>query len=131
MDNKIVLVTGTFNICHSGHIRLLEYASGFGDVVVGLNSDPYLWNKYGRNKTVPLSQRVYVLSSIKHVSKVVVFTEEHPGKLIESLRPDFYVKGPDYKNVDIPEYFSVEKVNCKLIVQNIEKENSTSNLIGI
>jgi D-beta-D-heptose 7-phosphate kinase/D-beta-D-heptose 1-phosphate adenosyltransferase len=128
---KIVLVTGTFNICHSGHIRLIEYASTFGKVIVGINSDPYLWKKYGKDKTIPLSQRAYVLSSIKFVDKVVMFTEEHPGKLIESLKPDFYVKGPDYKNIAIPELFSVEQVNCKLIIQNIEKENSTSILINI
>jgi len=130
MDSKTVLVTGTFNICHSGHIRLFEFASTFGDVVVGINSDPYLWKKYGSDKTIPLDKRVYVLNSIKYISKVVVFTEDHPGKLIEKIKPNFYVKGPDYIKKELPEQFSIDKVHCKLIIQNIKKENSTSSIIS-
>lgn len=129
--NKIVLVTGTFNLCHSGHVRLLEFASQFGKVVVGINSDPYLWKKYGKENTISLSQRVYVLESIKYVDKVLIFTEDNPGSLIEKIKPDFYVKGPDYKDKNIPEIFSIEKTKCKLIIQEIEKENSSSKLLKI
>ena len=127
---KIVLVTGTFNICHSGHVRLLEFASRFGRVVVGINSDEYLWKKYGKNKTIKTSDRAYVLKSIRYVDEVVIFTEDHPGKLIEKVKPDFYVKGPDYKDVELPEEFSIHLVGCKLIIQNVEKENSTSKIIS-
>lgn len=129
MNNKTVLVTGTFNICHSGHIRLFEFASKFGDVVVGVNADAFLWEKYGKDKTISLDKRVYVLKSIRYVNDVVVFTEEHPGKLIEKIKPDFYVKGPDYQGVELPENFSIISTGCKLIIHNIEKENSTSTLI--
>lgn len=129
MENKIVLVTGTFNICHSGHVRLFEFASKFGKVTVGVNSDPYLWKKYGRDSTIPLDKRVFVLKSIRYVDDVVVFTEDHPGKLIEKINPDFYVKGPDYQDVDLPENFSIIKTGCKIVIHNIEKENSTSDLI--
>lgn len=127
--DKIVLVTGTFNICHSGHVRLLEFASRFGKVIVGINSDDFLWNKYGKDKTVRMSERAYVLKSLKYVDDVVVFTETHPGKLIEKIKPNFYVKGPDYKDVSLPEEFSIYEVGCKLIIHNIEKENSTSKII--
>lgn len=126
---KIVLVTGTFNICHSGHVRLLEFASRFGRVVVGINSDNYLWKKYGKDKTVMASSRAYVLKSIRYVDDVVIFTEDHPGKLIEKVKPDFYVKGPDYKNVELPEEFSIHLAGSKLIIQNIDKENSTSKML--
>ena len=129
--DKIVLVTGTFNICHSGHIRLFEYASQFGKLIVGTNSDPFLWDKYGKDKTVPLDKRVFVLKAIRYIDEVVIFTEETPSKLIEKIRPDFYVKGPDYKNVELPEYFSIESVNCKLIIQDCEKENSASKLLNV
>ena len=126
---KIVLVTGTFNICHSGHVRLLEFASRFGRVIVGINSDNFLWKKYGKDKTISASDRAYVLKSIKHVEEVLIFTEEHPGKLIEKIKPDFYIKGPDYKNVDLKEEFSIHLTGCKLIIQNADKENSTSKII--
>ena len=59
-----VLVTGTFNVMHAGHVELLEFASRFGRVTVGLNADSYLYSKYGEDKTVPLLNRAYVLSSL-------------------------------------------------------------------
>jgi len=127
---KVVLVTGTFNICHSGHVRLLEFASRFGKVTVGINSDEYLWGKYGKEKTIKTSDRAYVLKSIKYVEDVVIFTEEHPGKLIEKIKPDFYIKGPDYKDVELREEFSIHLSGCKLIIQNTVKENSTSKMLN-
>lgn len=125
-----VLVTGTFNLLHAGHIRLLEFASRYGLVTVGINSDSYLLEKYG-DKTVPLVDRSFVLRSNRFVHNVVVFNERHPGKLILKLKPDFYVKGPDYKDVPLPEDTAISQTGCKLIVQPAEKEYNSSELITI
>ena len=42
----IVLVNGTFNIVHAGHCELFEFASRYGDLIVGINSDRYVYDKY-------------------------------------------------------------------------------------
>lgn len=123
-----VLVTGTFNILHAGHIRLLEFASRYGLVTVGINGDSYLVQKYG-DKTVPLVDRAYVLRSNRFVQNVVVFNEPHPGKLILKLKPRFYVKGPDYRDVEIPESQAVDQIGTKLIIQPTEKEYNASELV--
>jgi cytidyltransferase-like protein len=124
-----VLVTGTFNICHAGHIELFEFASKFGPVTVGLNTDPYLISKYG-DKYVSLKQRAYVVGSCKYVSKVIFFPEETPKELILKLRPEFYIKGPDYKDKDLVEMESIEKIGTKLIIHPGEKINSSSKLLS-
>ena len=130
MDNSIeVLVTGTFNVLHAGHIRLLEFASRFGKVTVGINSDDFLYKKYGKDNTVKSIDRVYVLKSNIYVDNVFVFSEENPGALIQKLKPNFYIKGPDYKDVKIPEDKIVNLLGVKKIIQPIEKEYNSSDLI--
>tara|TARA_Y100001973_G_C5087360_1_gene275600 strand:- start:21 stop:452 length:432 start_codon:yes stop_codon:yes gene_type:complete len=126
---KIILTTGTFNLCHAGHIRLFEFCSKFGNLTVGINADPYLWEKYGKDKTIPLVDRVYVLNACKFVSQVIVFTEKEPSKLIEKVKPDLYVKGPDYYGKEIPEKLILDKLNIKLAIQPAEKEYNSSELI--
>ena len=124
-----VLVTGTFNILHPGHVRLLEFASRFGSVTVGLNSDEYLYKKYGENNTIPLVDRTYVLMSNKYVKNVIVFTEENPSDLILKVKPKIYIKGPDYKGQSIPEIHALERVGSQYIVQPDNKDYNSSELI--
>ena len=124
-----VLVTGTFNILHPGHVRLLEFASRFGSVTVGLNSDEYLYNKYGESNTIPLVDRTYVLMSNKYVENVLVFTEENPSDLILKVKPKIYIKGPDYKNQAIPEIHALDRVGAQYIVQPDNKDYNSSELI--
>ena len=67
---KEVLVTGTFNLVHPGHIRLLEFASNYGRVTVGINADAFLKEKYG-DAAIPLIDRSFVLQSIRYVDEVI------------------------------------------------------------
>ena len=123
-----VLVTGTFSIVHAGHVRLLEFASRYGSVTVGINADPYLRKKYG-DKAVPLIDRTYVLSSNKFVDKVIVFMEDTPAKLIKKLKPKVYVRGPDYLNVELPEQEALTSVGAHVIIQPAVKEYSSTELV--
>ena len=45
----IVLVSGGFDPIHSGHVKLIEHASKYGEVVVLLNSDEWLTKKKAKN----------------------------------------------------------------------------------
>ena len=123
-----VLVTGTFNVVHAGHVRLLEFASRYGLVTVGLNCDSYLLKKYG-DKTVPLVDRAYVLRNNCFVHKVVVFNESEPSSLIRKLKPSYFVRGPDYSGVVLPEAEALKQVGCKLLIQHAKKEYNASELV--
>lgn len=126
--NTEVLVTGTFNIVHAGHVRLFEFASRYGKVTVGINADPYLVNKYG-DLAVSLVDRSYVLESNKYVHNVVVFREEDPSQLIRKLKPAYIVKGPDYINKELAEQAAINAASAHLIIQPINKEYSSTQLI--
>ena len=112
-SSTVVLVTGTFNVVHAGHVRLLEFASRYGKVTVGINADQYLKSKYG-DKAVPLVDRSYVLSSCKFVDEVIMFREDEPSELIMRLKPKVYIKGPDYSLEELPELKALKKIRCKV-----------------
>lgn len=95
---RIVFTNGCFDLLHAGHIRLLQQAAAFGDLmVVGLNSDQSVRRLKGQERPVHSEDdRVAVMSELESVGIVVVFDEDTPTSLIERLRPDVLVKGGDY-----------------------------------
>lgn len=119
-----------FNILHAGHCELLEFASKFGQVTVGINNDSYLETKYG-DKRVPLVNRAYVLRCNRFVRDVVVFVEEEPSALIRSLRPQVYVKGPDYQGVELPEIHACREVGARVLIHSADKIGNASELVHI
>lgn len=98
-NQKIVFTNGCFDILHVGHVKYLEIAQSFGDMlIVGLNSDDSIKRLKGQNRPInSLEDRAYVLSSLESVSFVVPFEEDTPLELISAIRPDILVKGADYE----------------------------------
>ena len=100
-----IFTNGCFDILTAGHISLLkacrDLAGKDGTVIVGLNSDASVGRlKPGR----PINNqydRLNVLKSISYVDSVMIFDEDTPIKMIETLSPDFIVKGSDYKAEDV------------------------------
>jgi rfaE bifunctional protein nucleotidyltransferase chain/domain len=104
---KLVFTNGCFDILHRGHIEYLSRASGLGEVfVIGLNTDASVRKLKGPNRpAVDEDSRAFTLAAFEFVDFVVLFSEDNPCKLMRILRPDVWVKGGDYKNVEeLPEY---------------------------
>ena len=68
--NNIVLVSGGFDPVHSGHIKLIEEASKYGNVVVLLNSDKWLQKKKGI-EFLPFEERATIMMALKNVIDVI------------------------------------------------------------
>lgn len=105
-DKKIVFTNGCFDIIHQGHIHILAQARSLGDVlIVGLNSDASVSRLKG--PTRPLQNqntRAEVLAAMQLVDAVVLFEEDTPLNLIETITPQVLVKGGDYIKEDIVGY---------------------------
>jgi len=71
---NIILVSGGFDPIHSGHIKLINDAYKYGDVVVLLNSDAWLRNKKGK-EFLPFSERKIIMQNIKGVIDVIEFDD--------------------------------------------------------
>lgn len=99
---KIVFTNGCFDIIHKGHIIYLSQASDLGDIlVVGINSDASVRRLKGEDRPIQEQDaRLQLMASLFFVDHVVLFEEDTPQKLIEIVRPDYLVKGGDYKKTE-------------------------------
>lgn len=95
---RIVFTNGCFDILHVGHVKYLQIAKSFGDIlIVGLNSDASVRALKGAERPVNTeNDRAYILAALESVDFVVKFGEDTPHDLIKMLRPDVLVKGGDY-----------------------------------
>lgn len=95
---RVVFTNGCFDLLHLGHIRYLQEARSLGDLlVVGLNSDESTRALKGPNRPlIPQDERAEVLAALACVDYVTIFEEITAVALVETLRPDVYVKGGDY-----------------------------------
>jgi len=95
---KIIFTNGCFDILHIGHVKYLEKAKTFGDIlIVGLNSDKSVERLKGKNRPInPQVDRSYILASLEVVDYVVIFNKDSPLDLIKTISPDILVKGGDY-----------------------------------
>ncbi len=82
--SKIVLISGGFDPIHSGHIKLINEANKYGDVVVLLNSDEWLRNKKGK-EFLPFNERKIIMQNIKGVIDVIEF-DDRDKSCIDGLK---------------------------------------------
>ncbi|MBJ6725936.1 bifunctional D-glycero-beta-D-manno-heptose-7-phosphate kinase/D-glycero-beta-D-manno-heptose 1-phosphate adenylyltransferase HldE [Geomesophilobacter sediminis] len=95
---KVVFTNGCFDLLHVGHVKYLQKARSFGDVlIVGLNSDASVKRLKGESRPLIVeAERAHILAALDCIDYVVLFEEDTPLRLIEALKPAVLVKGGDY-----------------------------------
>ncbi|MCK9614556.1 MAG: adenylyltransferase/cytidyltransferase family protein [Candidatus Omnitrophica bacterium] len=111
-NKRIVFTNGCFDIIHPGHIKILKDSKSKGDIlIVGLNSDSSIRRIKGTNRPVmDENARSKVLEAIGLVDFIVIFNEDTPYRIIKELRPDYLVKGEDWKENKIVGREFVKKI---------------------
>ena len=123
-----IIVNGTFDILHRGHIELLEYAKGLGEfLLVCIDTDRRVKELKGENRPINnQADRAFMLQGLKCVDAVWTFdSEEDLERICKMYQPDVMVKGSDYEGKRI-----VGAEHCKEI-KFVELVNgySTTNII--
>ena len=126
---RVVFTNGCFDLLHAGHVKYLETAKSFGDVlIIGLNSDRSVTALKGEGRPINVQMdRAYILAALEVVDYVVIFDEDTPYKLIKAIKPHTLVKGEDYEGKEVigqdiaDELKLVEFIDGKSSTQNIEK----------
>ena len=65
---KNVLVTGRFDMLHSGHVTFLKTAAQYGNVYVGIGSDSSIEILKKRKTIIPEQERLYMVKAIRYVT---------------------------------------------------------------
>ncbi len=126
---RVVFTNGCFDILHVGHVKYLQIAKSFGDIlIVGLNSDASVSRLKGPTRPVNVAEdRAYLLAALEAVDFVVPFEEDTPYELIKMIAPDVLVKGGDYEGKTVVgtefarELKLVDFVDGKSTTKTIEK----------
>jgi rfaE bifunctional protein nucleotidyltransferase chain/domain len=108
---KFSLCHGVFDVLHIGHINYLNEAKKIGGTLVVSVTDDKFVNKGPGRPYFKIKDRIEMISNLSCVDYVLINKDKTAINLIKTLKPSFYVKGPDYK------------INKNDITKNIYKEN--------
>lgn len=127
-----VVVNGSFDILHLGHLKLLEYAKSFPNAHVLVLTDSDRRIKELKGPTRPIHneyERCSFLFALKFVDKVETFdSDAELIQLIKDYDPDVMVKGSDYKDKPI-----IGSEFCKKIIfyDRLEEYSTTRKIQDI
>lgn len=127
----IVITFGTFDLLHVGHIAILERSKNIGktqnQLIVGISSDKFSFEKKGRYPIYNQYQRKKILESLSCVDKVF-FEEsfEQKRQYILENNADVFVMGDDWKG----EFDELNDV-CKVIYLSRTPNISTTNTVQL
>ena len=125
MSEKIVLVSGTFNVLHPGHLRFLRFARECGDLlIVAVNSD----RLGGQDAHLPEKLRLEGVQSISAVDKAIL-VDEPISEVIARLKPDVVVKGKEHEERVNPELAALEKYGGRMVFSSGETSFSSLDLL--
>jgi len=132
-EKPLIAVSGGFDPVHIGHIRMIQDASRYGDVMVIINSDDWLMRKKGY-VFMPWKERAEIMGNIKGV-KIVTQVDDSDGTVCEALkrhRPDAFANGGDRKTQNTPEMDVCEELGIQMMwaVGGNNKPQSSSWLVN-
>src|SRR6056297_382516 len=134
MGKTVGICHGAFDLVHPGHIKHFESASKLCDVlIVSLTSDYYVKKRKGENRPIyTQEERAYMIASLEYVDFVTISDFETGKETIQYLEPNYYIKGPDYKNKKtkgiLSERQAIKNVGGKMLYTD-DAKYSTSKLI--
>ena len=134
---NVILCHGVFDVLHMGHINYFNFAKKINSdkknfLIISVTSDRYVQKGFGR-PYFNHNLRMKFLSELNIVDAVILNDNNGSADILKSIKPGYYVKGPDYKNLKADktkkiflEKKAVEKFGGKLVFANTQKFSSSS-----
>jgi len=133
---KIVHCHGVFDLLHIGHLRHLQAARQFGNLLVVTITPDRFVNKGPGHPAFTEALRAEALAMLECVDLVAINKWPSAVEAIKLLKPDFYVKGSEYREAAkdvsgsiLHEQEAVESVGGQLVFTD-DITFSSSNLIN-
>lgn len=129
---RIVLTNGCFDLLHYGHVRSLQEGAAMGDVLmVAINSDASVRRLKGPDRpVVGENERAAMLGALSCVNHVLIFDDETPHGLLETIRPDVLVKGGAYSLDEVVGHEIVTAYGGEIATTSHINGISTTNLVS-
>ncbi len=92
----VVYTSGTFDMLHANHIKMIEYARSLGDIlIVGVNTDELVIS-YKSQPIIPFEERIALVKALKYPDIVIPQNSLDHGDKVEKLNFDVFVVGDDW-----------------------------------
>ena len=110
-EQVIVQCHGVFDLLHPGHLSHLAEAKAQGDILVVTITPDRFVNKGPGRPVFTQEHRALMLAALEVVDFVAITDSPTAVDAITAIRPDVYVKGPDYTDPsdDISGNISIEE----------------------
>lgn len=95
-ERIIVYAGGTFDLFHSNHVKMLNYAKSLGDIlIVGVSTDELVCS-YKQPPTIPFEERIEIIKALKNPDIVIPQHSLDHTQLVKNLNIDAFVIGDDW-----------------------------------
>lgn len=95
---RLGYTAGVFDLFHIGHLNILKKAKEYCDeLIVGVSTDELVANYKNKVPVIPYEERVFIVSAIKYVDKVVPQVNRNKFEAWEKLKFDVMFVGDDWK----------------------------------
>ena len=127
----IAFANGCFDLLHVGHIRYLQGAAREADrLIVAVNDDRSVASLKGPGRPIlAAAARAELVSAIRGVDYVVIFSDENVERLLNAIRPDVHCKGTDYTVDTVPERAVVQAYGGRTAIVGDPKRHATRELL--
>lgn len=131
LQDRCIVANGCFDIIHPGHLSLLATLDTAAyrmklRPIVAMNSDVSVSRLKGpRRPIVPQESRAALLNNLKWPLTVVIFDDETPQRLMDTLRPKAVIKGAEYPAESVIRWKDSEVISVEMVPRW-----STSGIVG-
>ncbi len=95
--SQIVYVSGTFDLFHSNHLRMIEYGRGLGQtLIIGVSTDELVCS-YKKPPTIPFEERLEIIKALKYPDLVIPQHSLEHRQRVKDLNIDIFVVGDDWR----------------------------------
>jgi len=133
MKNKpTVLVTGYFDLLHSGHIHFLESSAKYGRLIVSIGSDENSIRCKGKKTVCDEKERKYMVESLRFVEEAHIAKAKGPlsfSQHLDDFKPEVFIINQDGHTEDKQKLCETRGVKYRVLKrvprQNFKARSST------
>jgi choline-phosphate cytidylyltransferase/glycerol-3-phosphate cytidylyltransferase len=95
-NKTVVYTSGTFDMLHINHLKMIEYARSLGDIlIVGVNTDELVIS-YKSEPIIPFEERIALMRALKYPDIVIPQDSLNHQDKVKKLNFDVFVVGDDW-----------------------------------